>query len=152
MVIDENGSQLGVFNTQEAISLAQERGFDLVEIAPQQNPPIAKIMDFGKWLYEREKAERKKAKGGKTEVKTIRIGLATDNHDLEVKARKVDEFLKQGNKVQLELLLRGRQIVMKELGKQKIKKFTEFIKEPFEQEGNIKIQGRNLSLIIKKQK
>lgn len=151
-MIDDKGGKLGVLNTQEAIRMAQEQGLDLVEIVPQQNPPIAKIMDFGKWLYEREKAERKKAKGAKTEIKTIRIGLATDSHDLEVKGKKVDEFLKQGHKVQIELLLRGRQIVMKELGKQKIRKFTEFIKEPSEQEGDIKIQGRNLSLVIKKRK
>lgn len=150
MVIDESGRKLGVFNTQEAIRMAQDKGFDLVEIAPQQNPPIAKIMDLGKWLYEKEKAEKKKAKGAKTELKTVRVGLNTEAHDLEVKAKKVDEFLKEGHKVQIELMLRGRQIVMKDLAKQKIRKFLEFIKEPFEPEGDIKIQGRNLSIIIKK--
>ena len=152
MVIDESGLKLGVFNTSEAIKMAQDKGLALVEIAPQQNPPIAKIMDFGKWLYEKEKSEKKKVKGAKTEVKTMRVGLPTGTHDLEVKAKKIDEFLKKGDKVQIELRLKGRQMVMKDLARQKIRKFLEFIKEPFEPESQIKIQGRNLSIIIKKEK
>lgn len=132
--------------------MAQDKGLALVEIAPQQNPPIARIMDFGKWLYEKEKSEKKKVKGAKTEVKIMRVGLTTDSHDLEVKAKKIDEFIKKGDKVQIELRLRGRQIAMKDLGRQKIRKFLEFIKEPIEPESDIKIQGRNLSIIIKKQK
>lgn len=150
LVIDESGLKLGVFNTQEAIRIAQDKGLALVEIAPQQNPPIARIMDLGKWLYEKEKAEKKKSKGAKTELKTVRLGLNTGTHDLEVKAKKADEFLKQGNKVQIELRLKGRQVAMKELGKQKIRKFMELVKEPFEPESDIKIQGRNLNIIIKK--
>ncbi len=150
MVIDESGLKLGVLNTQEAIRMAQEKGLSLVEIAPQQNPPIARIMDFGKWLYEKEKSEKKKVKGAKTELKTVRLGLNTDTHDLGVKAKKADEFLKEGDKVQIELRLKGRQVTMKDLGKQKIRKFLEFIKEPFEPESDIKIQGRNLNIIIKK--
>lgn len=152
MVIDESGLKLGVFNTSEAVKMAQDKGLALVEIAPQQNPPIARIMDFGKWLYEKEKSEKKKVKGAKTEVKIMRVGLTTDPHDLEVKAKKIDEFIKKGDKVQIELRLRGRQIAMKDLGRQKIRKFLEFIKEPIEPESDIKIQGRNLSIIIKKQK
>lgn len=130
--------------------MAQEKNLTLVEIAPQQNPPIAKIMDYGKWLYEREKSERKKAKGAKTEVKTIKIGLTTGEHDLEIKSKKIDEFLKKGDKVQIELQLRGRQMVMKDLGREKIKKFLEFIKEPFEPESQIKSQGRSLNIIVKR--
>lgn len=153
MVIDEQGQKLGALNTQEAIRMAQDKGLDLVEIVPSPpdgGPPIAKIMDFGKWLYDKEKSERKKTKGARTEVKTMRIGLATGTHDLEVKAKKVDEFLKKGDKVQIELQLRGRQIMMRDLGKSKIRKFLEFIKEPFEPESEIKSQGRSLSIIIKK--
>lgn len=150
MVIDESGSKLGVFDTAEAIKLAQDKGLSLVEIAPQENPPIAKIMDFGKWLYEKEKAEKKKVKGAKTEFKIMRIGLMTGSHDLEVKAKKVDEFLKKNDKVQIELRLRGREITMKDLGREKIRKFLGFIKEPLEPEGQIKLQGRSLSIIIKK--
>jgi len=150
LVIDEKGEKLGVFNTQEAIRMAQDKGLALVEIAPQQNPPIARIMDFGKWLYDKEKAERKKIKGAKTEVKMMRIGLVTSPHDLEVKAKKIDEFIKEGDKVQIELRLKGRQIMMKDLGREKIKKFLEFMKEPVEPESQIKLQGRSLSIIIKK--
>ena len=150
MVIGEDGEKLGVFSTQEAIKMAQDKGLALVEIAPQENPPIAKIMDFGKWLYEKEKTERKKIKGGRTEFKIMRIGLMTGDHDLEVKAKKIDEFLKKNDKIQIELQLRGRQITMKDLGRQKIKKFMGFIKEPFEPESDIKSQGRSLGIIIKK--
>lgn len=150
LVIDESGSKLGVFDTQEAIKMAQEKGLSLVEIAPQENPTIAKIMDFGKWLYEKEKAEKKKIKGAKTEFKIMRIGLMTGDHDLEIKAKKVGEFLKKNDKVQIELQLRGRQMAMRDLAKQKIRKFLEFIKEPFEPESDIKSQGRTLGIIIKK--
>lgn len=153
LVIDENGQKLGVLNTAEAIRMAQEKELTLVEIMPNPpagGPPITKIMDFGKWLYEKEKGERKKVKGAKTEVKTIKIGLTTGEHDLEIKSKKIDEFLKKGDKVQIELQLRGRQIVMKDLGREKIKKFFEFIKEPFEPESQIKSQGRSLNVIIKR--
>ena len=152
LVIDETGNKLGVLNTQEAIKMAQDKSLALVEIVPNPpsgGPPLAKIMDFGKWLYEKEKTERKKAKGAKTEVKIMRIGLATGDHDLEVKAKKVDEFLKKGNKALIDLRLKGREIVMKNLGKEKIKKFLRFIGEPFEPESQIREQGRNLSIIIK---
>lgn len=150
MVIDESGLKLGTLNTQEAIKMAQDKGLSLVEIAPQENPPIAKIMDFGKWLYEKEKAEKKKTKGGKTEFKIMRIGLMTGDHDLEVKAQKIDEFLKKNDKIQIELRLKGRQMAMKDMARQKIKKFMEFIKEPFEPESDVKLQGRSLGIIIKK--
>lgn len=153
LVIDEKGEKLGVFNTSEAIRMAQEKDLSLVEIVPNPpagGPPIARIMDLGKWLYEKEKAEKKKAKGARTELKTVRLGLNTETHDLEVKAKKADEFLKQGNKVQIELRLKGRQVTMKELGKQKIRKFLELVKELFEPESDIKIQGRNLNILIKK--
>ncbi len=152
-VIDDEGQKLGALNTQEAIRMAQEKGFDLVEIVPSPpdgGPPIAKIMDLGKWLYEREKSEKKKIKGSKTEFKIIRIGLTTGDHDLEVKSKKIDEFLKKNDLVQIELQLRGRQMAMKDLAKQKIRKFLEFIKEPFEPESEIRSQGRRFNIIIKR--
>lgn len=153
LVVDETGEKLGVLNTREAISLAQEKGLDLVEVAPEQKPPIARIMDFGKWMYDKEKAARKKAKEIRHhEVKTIRIGLATDKHDLEVKAKKTDEFLKKGDRVNIELRLRGRQMALKNIAREKIKNFLEYIKEPFQLERDIKTQPRALNLIIKPEK
>lgn len=153
MVIDETGNKLGVLNTQEAINLAQERELDLVEIVPDQRPPIARIMDFGKWMYEKERAARKKTKEVKLhDVKTIRIGLTTNKHDLEVKAKKIGEFLKRSGKVNIELRLKGRQIALKNIAREKIKNFLEYIKEPFQIEGDIKTQPRALNLIIKPEK
>ena len=150
LVIDETGQKLGVLNTQEAIKLAQGKGLDLVEISPRENPPITRIMNFGKWMYDKEKAERKKGKAAKSEVKIMRIGLMTGGHDLEVKAKKIDGFLKKGDKVQIELRLKGRQMTMKNMGRDKIKSFLEFIKEPAEPEGEIKSQGRSLNLVIRR--
>lgn len=150
LVIDETGQKLGVLNTQEAMKLAQDKGLDLVEISPQERPPITKIMNFGKWMYDKEKAEKKRGKAAKSEVKIMRLGLMTGEHDLEVKAKKVDEFLKKGDKVQIELRFKGRQMAMKHLGRDKIKKFLEFIKEPAEPEGEMRSLGRNLNLIIRR--
>jgi len=150
MVIDETGKKLGILNTFEAIKLAQEKGLDLVEVAPQQKPPITKIMDFGKWLYAKEKASRKKRKEQKDQFKMIRIGLNTEDHDLEIKAKKVDEFLKKNSKVMIELRLRGRQIPLKDMAKEKIRKFLGFVKEPYQIERNIKVQPRNLNIVIRK--
>ena len=150
LVIDETGQKLGILNTQEAIKLAQGKNLDLVEISPRENPPITRIMNFGKWMYDKEKAEKKKGKAAKSEVKIMRLGLMTGDHDLEVKAKKVDGFLKKGDKVQIDLRLKGRQMAMKNLGRDKIKKFLEFIKEPAETEGEIKSQGRSLNLVIRK--
>jgi translation initiation factor IF-3 len=151
LVIDETGKRLGVLDTKEALKLAEERGLDLVEVAPQQNPPIAKLMDFGKWLYKKEK-EKKKSGSGIIEMKTIRVGFLTEDHDLEIKAKKVDEFLRKNYKVNIELLLRGREIGFKDLAKEKIKSFLNFIKEPYQIEKDLEIKGKKISLIIKKGK
>lgn len=150
MVIDETGKKLGVLNTFEAVNIAKEKGLDLVEVAPQQRPPITKIMDFGKWLYEKEKAARKKKKEQKDQFKMIRIGFNTEDHDLEIKAKKVDDFLKKNSKVMIELRLKGRQIPLKNIAEEKIKKFLSFIKEPHEIERGIKVQPRSLNIVIKK--
>ena len=89
---------------------AQETGFDLIEISPTANPPVAKIMDRGKYLYEQEKKGRKAAKHRKeVEIKSVRIGIGTSLHDLEMKAKQADEFLHDGNKIKVDLALRGRE-------------------------------------------
>lgn len=148
MVIDETGKKLGILNTQEALKIAQEKNLDLVEVGPFQKPPIVKIMDFGKWLYQKEKASREKKKS-KLELKIVRIRLATSKHDLEIKAKKVDEFLKRGNKAIIELQLKRRESALKNLAEEKIKNFLELIKEPKVIEKEQKFQQK-ISLIIRK--
>ncbi|OGZ98596.1 MAG: translation initiation factor IF-3 [Candidatus Sungbacteria bacterium RIFCSPHIGHO2_02_FULL_47_11] len=131
-MIDENGKNLGVMETAEAGKIAQERGLDLIEIAPTVQPPICKIMDFGKFKYEREKGERERGKKQKeVDVKGLRIGFATGKHDLLRYAKKIQEFLAEGNKVQIDMRLRGRERAHRDVALQKFQEFMEMIPEEF---------------------
>lgn len=124
-MIDENGQNLGVIETAEALRLAQERGLDLIEIAPTVRPPVCKIMEFGKFKYEREKGEREHGKKQKeVELKGIRIGFTTGKHDLERYAQKTKGWLEAGDKVRVDMRLRGRE---KAHGALALKKFNEFL-------------------------
>lgn len=126
--VDENGKNLGILDTYKAIQIAQERGLDLVEIAPTAKPPVCKIIDYGKYKYQQEKKEQKqKAKRKEIEVKGIRIGFATSLHDLEHKAKQAGEFLTEGNKVRVEIKLRGREKAYFDLAKEKLNNFLKLI-------------------------
>jgi translation initiation factor IF-3 len=116
-VINEDGSQLGILSKQEALRLAEEQGLDLVEISPEANPPVAKILDWGKFNYQRTKQLQKNKKGAKTlEVKQMRFGLKISDHDLETKMKKVRGFLETGHKVKITAFFRGRELAHKDLG------------------------------------
>lgn len=124
-MIDENGKNLGIMETSEALRLAQERELDLIEIAPTVRPPVCKIMDFGKFKYEREKGEREHGKKQKeVEIKGIRIGFTTGKNDLALRAHQVEKFLKEGDKVRIDMRLRGRE---KAHGALALQKFNEFL-------------------------
>lgn len=123
-VIDENGKNLGVMETTEALRLAGERGLDLIEIAPTVTPPVCRIMEFGKFKYEREKGEREHSKKRGSEVKGIRIGFATGKHDLALRAEQARKFLEKGNKVRIEMRLRGREKAHPDFA---LKRFHEFL-------------------------
>jgi len=126
--VDENGQNLGVLETNEAIRIAQERGLDLIEIAPTVSPPVCKIMDFGKFKYEREKGERQQGKKQKAvETKGIRIGFTTGKHDLGLRAKQIEKFFKEGNKVKVEMRLRGREKAHQDLALQKFNEFLAMI-------------------------
>jgi len=127
-VVDENGKNLGILDTYKALQIAKERGLDLVEIAPTAKPPVCKIIDYGKYKYQQEKKEQKqKAKRKEVEVKGIRIGFATSLHDLEHKAKQAGEFLAEGNKVRIEIKLRGREKAHLDLAKEKLNDFLKLI-------------------------
>lgn len=129
-MIDEDGKNLGTMETPEALKLAQERGLDLIEIAPTVNPPVCRIMDFGKFKYEREKGEREHGKKQKeVEIKGIRIGFTTGKHDLELRAKQAREFLAEGDKVRIDMRLRGREKAHGQLAFQKFNEFLEMIGE-----------------------
>jgi translation initiation factor IF-3 len=108
-VITEGGENLGVLALDKALLAAQERGFDLIEISPAAVPPVAKIMDYGKYLYdEKKKVKTAKTRTQTTELKTVQIKIGTGEHDLELKAKKVSEWLEDGDRVKIDLFLVGR--------------------------------------------
>lgn len=127
-MVDEKGQNLGIMETSEALRIAQERGLDLIEIAPTIQPPVCKIIDFGKFKYQREKGEREHGKKQtEVELKGIRIGFTTGRHDLERYAKKAAEFIKEGNKVKIDMRLRGREKAHGSLALQKFNGFLEMI-------------------------
>jgi translation initiation factor IF-3 len=116
-VVDEDGAQVGVLSREEALRLAQDRELDLVEISPNANPPVAKIVDWGKYNYQRTKQLQKSKRNAKSlEVKQMRFGLKISDHDLDVKLKKVTKFLEQGHKVKLIIFYRGRELAHKDIG------------------------------------
>ena len=116
-VIDEAGKQLGILSKQEALAMAAEQGLDLVEISPDAKPPVAKIVDWGKFNYQRTKQQQKNKKSAKAlEMKQMRFGLKIGEHDLEIKMNKVRKFLEAGHKVKLTIFYRGRELAHKEIG------------------------------------
>lgn len=139
----------------EALKLAREKGLDLIEVAPMAKPPVARIMDYGKYIYREEKEERKqKAKQRKDTSKTIRINLNTGANDLKIKAEKTELFLKEGLKVQVELVLKGRakyQKTFADLGKQKIENFLKLIHTPIKIISELKKQLKGFNITIVKQ-
>ena len=130
-VIDETGQGLGVLAREEALRLAEGRGLDLVEIVPGASPPVARIISFDKFRYQKEKEEKKQRQAQKAkELKTVRITPRAALNDLQVKARKADKFLENGHKVEINLFLRGRERRNKERGLQKLNEFLEMINIP----------------------
>lgn len=116
-VIDEAGKQLGILSKQEALNIAAEQGLDLVEISPDAKPPVAKIVDWGKYNYQRTKQQQKNRKNTKTlDMKQMRFGLKIGEHDLAIKMNKVTKFLEAGHKVKLTIFYRGRELAHKEIG------------------------------------
>ena len=116
-MITEDGTQLGVLSRTEALRAAQEQGLDLVEVSPGANPPVAKIIDWGKYNYQRTKLAQKTKRSTKTfDVKQIRVGLKIGEHDLETKLKKVAAFLEVGHKVKFAIFYRGRELAHKEIG------------------------------------
>lgn len=130
-MIDERGQNLGVLPTHEALKLALERHVDLIEIVPNAKPPVAKLIEIGKYRYETEKALKKqRAKERKDITKTVQISFGAKIHDLEVWARKAEEFLNEGHKVQIVMRLRGRQKAHRNLAYEKLQNFFKIIPIP----------------------
>ncbi|MCL4278752.1 MAG: translation initiation factor IF-3 [Ignavibacteriaceae bacterium] len=148
-VIDMEGKQLGVFLIKDARRLANERGRDLVEIAPQAKPPVCKIIDFGKFRYEQQKKEKIQKKTQQVSVlKEIRFHPNTDVHDFDFKTRHAVNFLEDGNKVKATVVFKGREMAYIEQGEVLLKRFLERVQDVAKVEVEPKMEGRNMSLIV----
>jgi translation initiation factor IF-3 len=151
-LIDDDGSQLGVLPLEQALARAKEKNSDLIQVTEKVEPPVCKIMDFGKYLYSLKKKEKsvKQNKGG--EMKGIRLTFNISDHDLETRAKQAEKFLKQGDRINLEMKLRGREKAHQNFAIEKINKFIEFINKttPVKVERDIKKQPRGLTMIIAK--
>jgi len=150
-VIDESGKQIGILNLKEALKLAQERHLDLVQVTEKVSPPVCKILDYGKYLYELKKKERGKTKKG-GQIKGIRLGYGISEHDLQTRVSQAINFLEKGYKVRIEMKLRGREKGLSDFAKSKIEKFLEILKEkiPIKIEEELKRKPRGLTMIISK--
>ena len=148
-IIDADGNQVGIKTTREALKLANESGFDLVEVAPNASPPVCKLMDFGKYRYELSKKEKdQRKKQHVIHVKEIRLRPKTDEHDLEHKIKHAKEFLEDGNKVKTTVVFRGRELIYKEFGYRVLTKFQEQLAEVAKIEKGPFEEGRNLVIIF----
>ncbi len=150
-LIDERGEQVGIVSLSEALAKANQAEMDLVEIGPTADPPVAKIIEWGKYRYQQTKQEQKSRKKHKVQdIKQIRLGLKIGQHDLDVKLRKVRQFIADGDKVKFSLMFRGREITHPELGKQLLDKIAAELAEIAVVDQQPQLLGRYLTMTIHK--
>ena len=148
-LIDEQGAQVGIVALRDAIQMAEERGFDLVEVAPNAVPPVCRIMDYGKFRYEQSKKEREARKHQKqVELKEVRLKPKTDDHDIDVKAKQARKFLLGGDKVKFTLRFRGREIFHPDIGLKMLEGMAEDLRDISVIEQRPLMEGRVLSLLL----
>ncbi len=149
-VIDEEGNQLGVMPTRDALERARDLGLDLVEVAPNATPPVCRLMDFGRYKYDQSRKEREARKNQKPqEIKEVRFKVLIDDHDLETYARTVKRLLKEGNKVRVSVMFRGaRQMSHPENGEDRMKKLAAMIESDSIMEASPRLEGRILSMMV----
>lgn len=148
-VIDESGAMLGVMSVPEAVRIAEDRGLDLLEIAPTATPPTCKIMDYGKWKYEKKKqATAARKKQVIVQVKEIQMRPRTDLHDFETKMKHAKRFLLDGDKVKVNMRFLGRELAHQDLGMELMKKAIEFVKDVSMVETNPKMEGKQMFILL----
>lgn len=148
-MIDVDGKQLGVMHIRRALKIAEERGLDLVEVAPNANPPVCRILDYGRYRYQQEKLAKeakKKQKGG--DVKTIRLRPSIGAHDIETKIRNATEFLEDGDKVKFVVILRSREFGRPQVAEALLKKFADALQDYGVVEKAPAMDGRQMVMII----
>jgi translation initiation factor IF-3 len=152
-VITEDGTLVGIMSKQEALRIAEDEKKDLVEVSAQADPPVVKIIEFGKFKYQQEKKDRAAKKTSReTEVKQVRISLKIGEHDLATKLKKMKGFLEAGDKVRVSMMLKGRENAHKDLGFLRIEEISGRISEWATIDQEVKLNGRNISIIYRYKK
>lgn len=148
-LIGPNGEQVGVIPTKDALSQAEEYGMDLVEVAPGAEPPVCRILDYGKLKYkEQKKAAEQRKRGATHTVKELRIRYRTDSHDLETKVRKARKFLEGGDRVRFQMRFRGREVVYRDLGIQSFEQIAEMLEEIAVVEDRTPLMGNRMTMTL----
>ena len=148
-LIDEVGGQVGIVSIEEARDLAQDRGLDLVEVAAEARPPVVKLMDYGKYKYEAQRAAREaKKKQHHVQVKEVKFRPGIEDHDYDFKVRHARRFLSEGNKVKLTMMFRGRQVTHPELGRDVLIRVTEDLEDVGKVESEPTFEGRIMSMVL----
>jgi len=148
-LIDDEGQQIGIVPTREALMMAREKGLDLVEVAANAQPPVCRLMDYGKYRYEQSRKERETRKHQHvTKVKEVRVEPKIGEHDLQTKGRQAERFLKAGDKVKLSVLFRGRSITHPELGRDLLQKLSEQLSDIGAVEQGARMEGRTMTMYI----
>jgi translation initiation factor IF-3 len=148
-VIDEDGAQLGIMTPRDALAIARERGIDLIEVAPQAQPPVCRIMDYGKYKYDQAKKEKDAAKKHKqSELKGIQMFPNIEDHDFDVKVKNAIKFLEDGDKVKVTIRFKGRQITHPEFGRQQLDKIIQMTSHVGQVEKPSAMEGRMMTMIL----
>lgn len=150
-VIGEDGRQLGVLSRAEALTAARDAGLDLAEISSDANPPVAKIVDWGKYNYQRTKQQQKSKRNAKSpDMKQMRFGLKIGGHDMDVKLRKVNEFLERDHKVKMTIVYRGREMAHRDLGFKLAERLIERFGDTIAVDSQPQMLGKQLHFVIRK--
>ena len=150
-MIDESNQQVGIIGKDEALDRAREAGLDLVQVAPQSDPPVCRIMDYGKYLYQQKRKLReahKKSHRHVATLKEIRLRPETDKHDLDIKVNHARQFLEKGHKVQFTVFFRGRQMLHKDKGYEVLDHITQLLEDLAKVERPSRMAGRRMTLLI----
>lgn len=152
-LIDANNENRGVVSIKEALAIAEEFGLDLIEISPQANPPVCKVLDFGKFRYEQQKKKNEAKKNQKVvEIKELKLRPVIETHDYEVKMKQAKKFLEQGNKVKFTMRFKGRELSANDMGKQIMSQIVEDLDDCSRVDSEMKLEGRQMTMILAPQK
>lgn len=148
-VVDSDGSALGIMSSKSALEIAESKQLDLVMIAPQAKPPVCKVMDYGKYLYELQKKEKEAKKKQKViSIKEVRLSPKIEDHDLNVKAKNAEKFLRDGDKVKVTVRFRGREADYTHFGEELLKEFVSKLQEVCLIEKEPKLEGKNMTMVL----